>query len=182
MPNYRRGSLKGGTYFFTVVTYRRQQILCNKNIMAALRNGIQDARKHHPFEINGWVLLPDHIHCIWTLPANDANFSIRWAIIKRTVSKQCGPSLQREGWVNESRLRRKESALWQRRFWEHQIRDECDYERHMNYLHFNPVKHGYVKSVADWPHSTFHRYVNQGVYEKDWASNDSDTIAREYGE
>ncbi len=162
MSNYRRANTKGAIYFFTVVTYRRQTFLCNENIRNALRNGIQNTQTTHPFIIDSWVLLPDHLHCIWTLPSDDANFGLRWAMIKRFVTKRCGPDLRREDWMNKSKRRRKESTIWQRRFWEHQTRDERDYEIHMDYLHYNPVKHGYVKSVIEWPYSTFHRYVLQG--------------------
>lgn len=91
-------------------------------------------------------------------------------MIKRFVTKQCGPDLQRDDWMNKSKRRRKESTIWQRRFWEHQIRDERDYEIHMDYLHYNPVKHSLVSAVTDWPHSTFHRYVDEGVYNKSWGS------------
>lgn len=115
------------------------------------------------------VVTRDHLHCIWTLPPDDADFSIRWAIIKRFVTKQC-PTLRCDAWMSPSKLKRKESTIWQRRFWEHQIRDERDYQKHMDYIHYNPVKHGLVNKVADWPYSTFHRYVRLGVYEADWAS------------
>ena len=145
-----------------MVTYRRQRFLCDENVRDALRNAIQSTRTTHPFKIDGWVLLPDHLHCIWTLPSDDANFGVRWAMIKRFVTKLCGPDLHRDDWMNESKRRRKESTIWQRRFWEHLIRDERDYEKHMDYIHYNPVKHGYVKSVIEWPYSTFQRYVRQG--------------------
>ncbi len=182
MPNYRRANIKGGTYFFTVVTYRRQTFLCNDHVRKALRDGILAVQTTHSFIIDGWVLLPDHLHCIWTLPAGDANFSVRWAMIKRFVTKQCGPDLRREDWLNKSKRRRNESTIWQRRFWEHKIPDKQDYERHMDYLHYNPVKHGYVKNVKDWPHSTFHRYVSQGVYGQNWAGDEAVTVDKEFGE
>jgi putative transposase len=102
-------------------------------------------------------------------------------MIKRFVTKQCGASLHREDWMNASKRKRKESTLWQRRFWEHQIRDERDYERYMNYLHYNPVKHKYVKAVNDWPHSTFHRYVRNGIYDKDWGTGKGLSFNREFG-
>ena len=101
MSNYRRANTKGGTYFFTMVTYRRQQFLCNENVREALRCGIWDVQSTHPFTIDGWVLLPDHLHCIWTLPLDDANFGTRWAMIKRFVTKQCGLDLRREDWMND---------------------------------------------------------------------------------
>lgn len=154
MPNYRRAKTRGATYFFTVVTYRRQRFLCQEKVRKALRNSILDVRKNHPFAIDGWVLLPDHLHCIWTLPPNDANFSVRWAMIKRFVTKQCRPELHREDWMNESKRKRKESTIWQRRFWEHQIRDDQDFERHMNYLHYNPAKHDLVRYLVRKTHPT----------------------------
>ena len=169
MPNYRRASMEGGTYFFTVVTYRRQTFMCHENVRLALRQGIDEARKDHPFTIDAWVLLPDHLHCIWSLPPGDADFSVRWAMIKRFVSKQCGSVLRRDDWITNSKRSRKESTIWQRRFWEHQIRDERDYQAHVDYVHYNPVKHGQVKKVAEWPYSTFHRYVRKGIYSRDWA-------------
>ncbi len=182
MSNYRRANAKGGTYFFTLVTYRRQRFLCDENIRYALRNAIQNTRLTHPFKIDGWVLLPDHLHCILTLPPDDADFGVRWAMIKRYVTKQCGPDLQRDDWMNDSKRRRKESTLWQRRFWEHQIHDDRDYEIHMDYLHFNPVKHGYVTSTKNWPHSTFHRYVCAGVYSENWGGESVMAIDEGFGE
>ena len=162
MSDYRRANVGGGTYFFTVVTFRRRKILCNDTVWNALRDVIRNTRMKHPFTIDAWVLLPDHLHCIWTLPPDDANFGVRWAMIKRFVTKQCALDLHREDWMNESKRQRKESTIRQRSFWEHLIRDEQDYAIHMDYIHFNPVKHGYVKSVIEWPYSTFHRYVRQG--------------------
>jgi len=158
----------GNTYFFTVVMHRRQTILCNDDIRSALRGAIVKTRKIHPFEIDAWVLMPDHLHCIWTLPEGDANFTTRWAMIKRYVTKQCAEKYQRDEWLNKSRIKRKESTLWQRRFWEHQIRDDADFQRHFDYIHFNPVKHGYVNVVKDWDFSSFHRYVLDGVYSDNW--------------
>ncbi len=167
MSTYRRAKTTGGTYFFTVVTYRRQRFLCDEPVRNALREAIYKARADCPFTIDGWVLLPDHLHCIWTLPEGDADFGKCWAMIKQFVTKRCG-FLFRDEWMNESKRRRNESTVWQRRFWEHMIRDETDYLRHMDYLHYNPVKHGLVKSVKNWPYSTFHRYLKEGVYSEDW--------------
>ena len=182
MSNYRRAKTNGGTYFFTVVTYRRQHFLCNAAVRAALRASIVDTQQKHPFIIDGWVLFPDHLHCIWTLPEDDADFGIRWAMIKRFVTKQCGSELYRDDWMNTSKRKRNESTLWQRRFWEHQIRDDADYASHMDYLHYNPVKHGFVKQVKDWPHSTFHRYVRAGIYGENWGNNGIEVIDNEFGE
>jgi putative transposase len=169
MSEYRRANTKGGTYFFTVVTYRRQPFLCDERVRIALREGIKETQITHPFTIDAWVLLPDHLLTIWILPPDDADFGIRWALIKRFVTKQCNPELKRDYWMNPSKLKRKESTFWQRRFWEHQIRSERDFQKHIDYIHYNPVKHGLVKKASDWPYSTFHRYVAQGVYGADWA-------------
>ncbi len=172
----------GATYFFTVVTYRRQRFLCDEPVRVALREAIQETRLSCPFVIDGWVLLPDHLHCIWTLPPDDADFSKRWALIKRFVTNRCGPALLRNEWMNESKRRRNESTVWQRRFWEHMIRDETDYIRHLDYLHYNPVKHGLVTMVKDWPFSTFQRYMKNGVYSEDWGGRNDGEENESFGE
>lgn len=182
MSNYRRANKKGGTYFFTVVTHRRQKFLCNDAVRIALRAGIRDVQQKYPFTIDGWVLLPNHLHCIWTLPEDDADFGMRWAMIKRFVTKQCGSGLYCDDWMSESKRKRNESTLWQRRFWEHQIRDDADYETHMDYLHYNPVKHGLVKQVKDWPHSKFHRYVRDGAYDESWGDSYIENVETDFGE
>ena len=182
MPEYRRAKEAGGTYFFTVVTYNRQKILCEENVRNVLREGINRVRQTHPFEIDAWVLLPDHLHCIWTLPLGDAEYSLRWAKIKRFVTQKCGPTLHRDAWVNDSMKRRNESTIWQRRFWEHQIRDAHDMEKHMDYIHFNPIKHNLVSRVGDWPWSTFHRYVQKGMYSEMWGNDYSVNMTDDYGE
>jgi len=181
MSHYRRAKTAGATYFFTVVAYRRQAILCHPQIREALRLAILRVRETLPFTVEAWVLLPDHLHAMWTLPENDADFSKRWSLIKRHVSQAC-PQFNREDWVNESQNKRRESTLWQRRFWEHQIRDERDFQIHMDYIHYNPVKHGLVKQAVDWPYSTLHRYIAQGVYPADWASEMQDNADAEFGE
>lgn len=182
MSTYRRAKTTGGTYFFTVVTYRRQPILCDDHVRTALREAIHTTRAVCPFTIDGWVLLPDHLHCLWTLPPDDADFGKRWAMIKQFVTKRCGPTLLRDEWLNDSKRRRNESTLWQRRFWEHLIRDEMDYVQHMDYLHYNPVKHGLVRSVQDWQFSTFHRYVKEGVYSEDWGGRGDGQENGDFGE
>ncbi len=168
MPNYRRSTLSGATYFFTVVTHRRQPILVNPESRTALRQVIEKVRQQHPFTIDAWVLLPDHMHCLWTLPESDADYSRRWGMIKAGFTKRVKPLFQRDAWVGRSRQRHREGTIWQRRFWEHQIRDEVDFQRHVDYIHFNPVKHGLVAEVNAWPYSTFHRYVREGIYSEDW--------------
>ncbi len=161
--------------FFTVVACRRQPILCDEAIRNALRAAIASVRSAHLFVIDAWVLLPDHLHCVWTLPEGDADFLTRWRLIKRAVSLACRGSYRRTDWVTASKLKHRESTIWQRRFWEHQIRDDLDLQRHVDYIHYNPVKHGHVARVADWPYSTFHRYVQRGIYPPDWAGGADDS-------
>ena len=168
MSEYRRANIKGGTYFFTVVTHGRQEILTDDYARDALREGIEKTRALFPFQIEAWVLLPDHLHCIWTLPEGDADFAKRWSMIKRHVSQHCSHLITSYENQNQSKLKRHESNFWQRRYWEHQIRDEADFIKHLGYIHWNPLKHGLVKQVSDWPYSSFHRYVAEGTYPKDW--------------
>lgn len=169
MPQYRRSHSQGATYFFTVVSFNRRKILCDNPVRQATREAVKQVRQILPFDIEAWVTLPDHIHALWTLPDDDHDFGKRWGMIKRHVTQQCpeyraSPSIQ-----SSSNIKRYESGIWQRRFWEHQIRDDADFAAHMDYLHFNPAKHGLVERIADWPYSTFHRYVDRGIYSKDWA-------------
>ena len=117
--------------------------------------------------------MPDHLHCIWTLPDGDVDYSTRWAVIKSSVSRFAGDGIPLSDTVSASRIKHRDSSIWQRRFYEHQIRDERDFERHVDYVHFNPVRHGHVASAADWPYSTFHRYVKNGLYAMDWGGTQS---------
>ena len=165
MANYRRAWCLGGTYFFTInLLQRRNNDLLTRHIQF-LRTVVKDVRSRHPFVIHGWVVLPDHIHCVIELPQGDSNFALRLRLIKSNFSK-CIPKTER---VSASRKARGERGIWQRRYWEHLIRDEVDFAAHMNYVHINPVKHGLVKAVKDWPYSTFHHLVKQSVYPVDWA-------------
>ena len=182
MPEYRRAKIEGGTYFFTVNTHRRQPVLTEAPIREALREAVATAKQVHPFKVDAWVLLPDHLHCIWTLPESDSNFGLRWSFIKRFVSRRCENIPEHFASTTASREKRKESALWQRRFWEHWICDERDYARHVDYLHWNPVKHGHVARVSDWPYSTFHRFVNAGYYSQDWGGGGAALDGEAYGE
>ncbi len=168
MSRYRRSSTQGATFFFTVNTLRRQPVLLQDRVRTALRDGLKEVRNSLPFKIHAWVLLPDHLHCIWELPPGDAAFGLRWGQIKSHVTRACDLELEEPPLPAASRVKRHEGAVWQRRFWEHQIRDEADFARHVDYVHWNPVKHGYVRQVAEWPYSTFHRYVRSGVYAGDW--------------
>ena len=171
MSRYRRSRTPGGTYFFTVVTYQRRPILTQLESREILRQVIHEVRKSHPFTVDAWVLLPNHFHCLWTLPEGDEDYSKRLGLIKASFSKKAKQLFHREKWMNQSKKQHRESTIWQRRFWEHKIRDDRDYQNHMDYLHYNPVKHELVKRVKDWPYSTFHRYVEKGVYPDEWGSN-----------
>ena len=177
MSHYRRANTAGGTYFFTVVTYRRQAFLCDEDVREAMRTAINRVREAHPFHIDAWVLLPDPLHCLGTLPPDDADFSLRWNLIKRWVTHACGERLFRMEWMTDSKRTHRESTLWQRRFWEHQIRDDRDYQVHGDYVHFNPVKHGHVGRAIDWPYSSFHRCVREGAYVPDWGVGQVDEVA-----
>jgi len=165
MPDYRRAWHPGGTYFFTVnLLQRHGNDLLTRHI-ELLRQTVQAVRQRHPFHIHGWVVLPEHLHCVIELPPEDADFATRWRLIKMGFSK----GLPHHDKISAVRVRRGERGIWQRCYWEHLIRDEADYRAHMDYVHINPLKHGWVKRVADWPYSTFHRLVTQGVYPSDWA-------------
>ena len=179
MSRYRRASAAGSSYFFTVVAYRRQPILCNEAIRNALRDAIETVRTSRSFVIDAWVLLPDHLHCVWTLPDGDADFSTRWMKIKRAVSLACREIYHRPDLVSTSKFKHRESTIWQRRFWEHHIRNENDFARHVDYIHFNPVKHGHAQNAIDWPYSTFHRHVRDGIYARDWAGS-MESVVLEY--
>jgi len=163
MPNYRRARIEGGSYFFTVVLADRESSLLLDEINA-LRIAIRGAKQARPFRIDAMVVLPDHLHCIWTLPIDDSNFSIRWAHIKGTFSR----NVRRREIVGNSREAKRERGIWQRRFWEHAIRDQRDFIRHVDYIHYNPVKHGWVKTPSEWPYSSFQWYVARGVCPEDW--------------
>ncbi|MET0878760.1 MAG: transposase [Tardiphaga sp.] len=166
MPNYRRALVPGGCWFFTVNLLDRRQTLLVDHI-AALRDAVARTRRSHPFEIDAFIVLPDHLHAIWTLPDGDHDFSMRWRLIKLRFAK----ALPRQEPLDAVQVRRGERGIWQRRFWEHLIRDENDYERHVAYCYINPVKHGLVTRVSDWPHSSFHRDARAGLVPQDWAGD-----------
>jgi len=182
MATFRRAVVPGATYFFTVTTFQRMKVLTNAPFYSALKSALTQVNAEHPFTLDAFVLLPDHLHCIWTLPLGDASYALRWNLIKRFVSQATRHLV--ESPISRSRQQRRELGLWQRRFWEHQIRDEQDLIKHVEYIHWNPVKHGYVARVRDWPYSSFHRYVREGLYPLDWASSDdaNDAAAEDYGE
>ena len=175
MVNYRRNFVQGGTYFFTVTLADRRSTMLVERI-ELLRKAFAVTRKERPFEIDAIVVLPDHLHAILTLPERNADFSGRWRRIKGHFSKgllDAGQRLKRSA--------NGDLALWQRRFWEHTVRNEQDLERHVDYIHFNPVKHGLVARVRDWEHSSFHQYVRDGVLPDDWGG-DANRQAGSFGE
>ncbi|WP_022949761.1 REP-associated tyrosine transposase [Methylohalobius crimeensis] len=159
---YRRADVAGGTYFFTVNLAERKRTLLVDHV-DVLRNVLREVKSRHPFHIDAMVILPDHLHVVWTLPEGDCDHPTRWMLIKTGFSRRIPAGEQR----NQSRMTKGERGIWQRRYWEHLIRNERDYGRHEDYIHYNPVKHGYVKRVMDWPYSTFHREVERGIYPLD---------------
>lgn len=164
MPNYIRAKFEGGYYFFTVVTHGRVKLFLNPLARQCLRDAIAATRQRRPFESVAFCLLPEHLHCVWKLPDGDADFSTRWASIKGGFSRALLRLGGRQATPSSSRQRRGEAGLWQRRFWEHQIRDERDLQRHIDYIHYNPLKHGLVACLDDWPWSSYHRYRRDGFY------------------
>ncbi len=167
MPNYRRVFVPGGTWFFTVNLLQRQRNNLLIREIVLLRETVKKVRARYPFHIDAWVVLPDHMHCIWTLPVGDADFSTRWRLIKSGFSKAL-PNTERRSKV---RIEAGERGIWQRHFWEHYIRDDVDFQRHVDYVHVNPLKHGFVERVIDWPYSSFHRYLAQEIYPADWCGD-----------
>jgi putative transposase len=168
---YRRAKVTGGTYFFTLVTHHRRSFLCEADSIDLLRRSFKYVMQRHPFKIDAAVILPEHLHCIWTLPEGDSDYSMRWRLIKTFFSRRCGQEVRGE--VSISRRHKKEQAVWQRRFWEHCIRDEQDWSRHVEYIHYNPVRHGLVRAPRDWKYSSFHRFVREGKYDAMWGSDTS---------
>jgi len=164
MTRYRRAEFAGGYYFFTVVTHRRRRFLTDGLARECLRTAWRAARAKKPFAMPAVCLLPDHIHCIWRLPAGDADYSGRWAMVKSSFTRIYLAAGGVESAQCRSRQDKRERGVWQRRFWEHQIRDEQDLQRHIDYIHYNPVKHSLAASADDWPWSTYHRFVKAGFY------------------
>ncbi|MBB4845929.1 putative transposase [Paucibacter oligotrophus] len=169
---YRRAFAPGGTLFFTVVIEGRRPVLASAEAVAVLRQAFKTVRQSRPYALDAIAVLPDHLHCIWTLPAQDADFSTRWRLIKTWFTKHCPPALLEA--PSPARLAKGQQAIWQQRFWEHVLRDEADLARHIDYIHYNPVKHGLASAAGDWPWSSFGRYVAAGVYPADWGQGDRD--------
>ena len=168
MSEYKRAFLPGGSYFFTVVTHGRRPWLTEEPAIERLRQAFRHVMKDRPFVMDAVVVLPDHLHCIWQLPEGDEDFPERWRQIKRFVSVGLKSSLNA----------RNEKTLWQRRYWEHLLRNEKDWQRHIDYIHYNPVKHGYASHPADWPHSSFRRAMAQGWYDASWGEQEPAAIGR----
>ena len=174
MVDYRRNRVPGGTYFFTVNLLDRRSCLLVEQV-DLLREVVRAVKRRRPFQIDAWVVLPDHLHAVWTLPEGDADYSGRWRSIKIAFAKGL-PKTERRSAVRRSRGVR---GIWQRRFWEHTIRDDADYSAHVDYVHVNPLKHGLVERLAEWPYSSFHRAVARGVYHQDWAAAPAEFSAGE---
>ena len=168
MTSYRRNFVPGGLYFFTLALANRHSDLLLTHV-DTLKQAIQAEKQQNPFVVVALVILPDHLHAIWRLPDGDCDYPNRWRRIKGAFSS----ALPKGEDVSDSRAQKGERGIWQRRFWEHTVRDERDLQTHCDYNHFNPVKHGHARRVADWPHSTFHAYVERGVYPSDWGGTDA---------
>ena len=166
MPNYRRHYVDGGTFFFTLVTHERVPILIEHR--DRLRRAIAECKQRFPFEIVAIVVLPDHLHTVWELPANDSDYSKRWSIIKRLFAQDVWLTDETLPRQSRSREAHRRLPVWQKRFWEHWVRDENELLDVVDYIHFNPVKHGYARCVHDWPYSSFERMVDQGQYTREW--------------
>ena len=166
MRRYIRAYRPGGTFFFTVNLAERSGNRLLVERIGALREGFRATRRSRPFRIEAIVVLPEHLHALWTLPEGDSDYSTSWSLIKARFSRTIESGERR----SSSRLRRRERGLWQRRFYEHVIRDEGDFVRHVDYIHGNPVKHGWVERAADWPYSSFHAFVRRGWLPMDWAA------------
>lgn len=174
MPYYRRTLVHGATYFFTVVTRQRKPILASPAAVEMLRKSVAAVQRVQPFVIDAWVVLPDHMHAIWTLPDGDADYSRRWGRIKAGFTQRSG--------IGRVAGRGRDAGVWQPRFWEHLIRNDRDASAHMDYVHFNPVKHGLVRRVSDWPYSSFHRCVRDGLYPGNWGDREPTPPSTAVGE
>jgi putative transposase len=176
MVNYRRNYITGGTYFFTVNLYHRDTGLLTRYI-DELRHAFSLIKQQHPFQIDAIVILPDHLHTIWTLPEGDDNYPQRW----RSIKSQFTRAIKAKGCVIRKN-KRGEHYMWQKRYWEHTIRDDRDLQQHIDYIHYNPVKHGHVSKVSNWQYSSFHQYVAKGILDKTWSENKCKEDQNYYGE
>ena len=168
MPNYRRAFSPGGTSFFTLITERRRPLLCDPLARQLLHAAIDNCRRTRPFDLTAVVILPDHLHAVWQLPEGDADFSTRWSRIKSEFTRGWLAAGGADAALSDSRRRNRRRGVWQRRFWEHELRDEDDFSRHVDYIHYNPVKHGHAACPHAWAWSSFHRWAANGYYPRDW--------------
>jgi putative transposase len=176
MTSYRRNFIPDGCFFFTVNLADRRLRLLTEHV-DVLRGAFRETRDRYPFTVEAIVILPDHLHVVWTMPDGDRDFATRWRLIKSTFSR----NFPAGEFVSASRIAKGERGIWQRRYWEHTIRDEEDFARHIDYIHINPVKHRLVTRVKDWPYSSFHRMVGVGIYPEDWAGDVAE-LAGNFGE
>jgi len=167
MSDYRRLYAPGGTYFFTVVTHERQRLFVAAHRIKELCQAFRYVKARRPFVVIAAVVLPDHLHCLWQLPDGDCDFSTRWQMIKTEFSRHIPTSVKKDG----------SKTIWQPRFWEHLIRDEEDFRRHFDYIHYNPVKHGLVSAPAAWPYSSFRRFVRMNWYDADWGAGEPENLS-----
>ncbi|MBU0500125.1 MAG: transposase [Gammaproteobacteria bacterium] len=167
MSEYRRARIPGGTFFFTLVTHDRIPYFDSGARVAVLREAFRQVMSSRPFRIEAIVVLPDHLHCLWKLPVGDGDYSSRWREIKKAASRR----------IATDSNQRKERPVWQRRFWEHAIQDESDWRSHVDYIHYNPVRHGLVQAPGDWPWSSFGMAVRRGWYEPGWGKQHPGNIA-----
>lgn len=174
---YRRTDIKGACYFFTVnLANRKSRLLIDE--FDKLRDIIKQVKQNHPFKIDAMVVMPEHFHIMMTLPQGDNDYAKRIMLIKSGFSRKI-PKTEK---INQSRIQKRERGIWQRRYWEHFIQDEIDYQRHADYIHYNPVKHGYVKKTSDWQYSTIHKYIRSGIYDENWGISNQITDNNNYGE
>jgi len=176
MPHYLRAKIDGGIFFFTVTLADRSSDLLVRRVNR-LRRFYMLTQKRYPFETVAICILPDHLHAVWSLPLGDRDYTLRWSVFKAGFSR----GLTEVASLTASKIAKRERGLWQRRYWEHTIRDDADLERHVDYVHFNPVKHGYVSQVRDWLFSSFHRYVERGILPADWGG-ETTAFHGEFGE
>lgn len=167
---YRRAKVRGGNYFFTLVTHKRRSIFKDPDKVGILREVFRKVIKDHKFIIDAFVLMPDHLHCIWKLPDNDKDFPLRWQLIKSNFTRE-----------HNKRFENYEGKVWQGRFWEHLIRDEEDYKNHVEYIHYNPVKHGLIDAPKNWEYSSFHRFVKRNEYDNEWGAFEQIKFTEETG-
>lgn len=173
---YRRANIQGGCYFFTVALANRKSALLVEQV-DYLRQAFRIVRQRHPFEIIAMAVMPEHLHTIWQMPPGDADFALRWALIKSAFSR----AIPKHEYISKSRESKRERGIWQRRYWKHMIRDDNDLEGHVDYIHYNPVKHGLVQRAIDWPHSSIHRYVRLGWLNENWGTAD-EALSENFGE